>query len=276
MISRPGSQRSIWHYPTLTRSDRTPRPPARYHTTHWETGSLARQETARAASKRRRHLQEQLELSLRYEELLAAQLEAFRRTTALRRALREEENNGTIALSSDSPRRPSTADTKAINLDLKSNSPHPYPPQGRWIRPASTRTFVRTWTRRCSSTTSRPALCSPLSKLPKVCLAPTHTSYPLTGNYRQKITCSTRVHVLIPKLQTADTMRSTKLHRPRRLRPSSNTRGMPPPLQSLRLNFTLEASLLRTYRTMANKPHDRVALRARPTKLAVDKQLFGY
>ena len=42
-------------------------------------------------------------------------------------------------------------------------------------------------------------------------------------------------YVLIPKLQTADTTRSTKLHRPRRLRPSSNTQRMPPPLQSLRL-----------------------------------------
>ena len=106
--------------PNDHRSDRTPEPPARYDTTHWETGSIASQETARAASKRRRrHLQEQLELSLRYEELLAAQLEAFRRTTALRRALREEENNGTIALSSDSPRRPSTA--AATN----SNQPRP-------------------------------------------------------------------------------------------------------------------------------------------------------
>ena len=106
--------------PNDHRSDRTTQPPARYDTTHWETGSLARQETARAASKRRRrHLQEQLELSLRYEELLAAQLEAFRRTTALRRALQEEENNDTIALSSDSPRRPSTA--AATN----SNQPRP-------------------------------------------------------------------------------------------------------------------------------------------------------
>ena len=53
----------------------------------------------------------------------------------------------------------------------------------------------------------------------------------LSYTYRQKIRCSTRVHVLIPKLQTADTTRSTKLQRLRRLRPSSNARRMPPPLQ---------------------------------------------
>ena len=95
--------------PNVCRSDLAPQPSTRYDQTHWQTGLLASNfTTSSAASKRRRrHLQEQLERSLRHEELLAAQLEAHRRTTAIRRALREEENNGTIALSPGSPRRPS-------------------------------------------------------------------------------------------------------------------------------------------------------------------------
>ena len=107
--------------PNAHQSDRTPEPSARYDPTHWETCSLARQETTRSAAskRRRRHLQEQLEHAhaLRYEELLAAQLEALRRTTNIRRALREEENNA-IALCS--PRRPSST---------ASNSKQPQPQQ---------------------------------------------------------------------------------------------------------------------------------------------------
>ena len=105
--------------PDVRRSTRTPRPSTRYDPTNWETGSLASRTTTSSATskRRRRHLQEQLEHALRHEELLAAQLEAHRRTTAIRRALREEENNA-IALSSCSPRQPSST---------ASNSKQPQP-----------------------------------------------------------------------------------------------------------------------------------------------------
>ena len=235
MVPKPGNEPGTFRsaLPNDHRSDLAPQPSTGYDPTHWQTGLLARNFTTRSAAsiRRRRHLREELESSLREEQLIAdqkqlitAQLEAHRRSDAIRRALREEENNA-IALSSCSPRQPSSTASNSKQPSLDSSSPHQ--PQGRWIRPASTRTFFRTRTRRCSSTTSRLALSSPLSK-------GMFRPHPLS-TYRQKITCSTRVHVLIPKLQTAETTRSTKLHRPRRLRPSSYTRRMPPPLQSLRL-----------------------------------------
>ena len=102
--------------PNARRSDLAPQPSTGYDPTHWQTGLLASTFTTSSATskRRRRHLQEQLEHALRHEELLAAQLEAHRRTTAIRRALREEENNASC-----SPRRPSTA---ATNL---SHQPRP-------------------------------------------------------------------------------------------------------------------------------------------------------
>ena len=90
------------------------------------------------------------------------------------------------------PQLPATAS----NPGLDSSSPHP--PQGRWIRPASTRTFFRTRTRRCSSTTSRLALSSPLSK--GIFRPHPHK----LSTYRQKITCSTRVHVLVTDSETTN------------------------------------------------------------------------
>ena len=94
--------------PDVRRSTRAPRPSTRYDPTHWETGSLASQETTKSAAsiRRRRHLREELESSLRHEQLLAAQeqllaaqeqliatqLEAHRKSGAIRRALRHEEN----------------------------------------------------------------------------------------------------------------------------------------------------------------------------------------
>ena len=114
--------------PDVRRSTRTPRPSTRYDPTHWETGSLASQEMTKSAAsiRRRRHLREKLESSLReeqlianQEQLIAARLEAHRKSDAIRRALREEENNA-IALSSCSPRQPSST---------ASNSKQPQPRQ---------------------------------------------------------------------------------------------------------------------------------------------------
>ena len=220
--------------PNARRSDLAPQPSTDYDPTHWQTGLLASNFTIpdqprpsdddatfarnwnppseKNRSSRTNNSSSRPDLKRIGGRTPSAVRFGKRRTTPLL---------SPPAHLANLPQLPATAS----NPSLDSSSPHP--PQGRWTRPASTRTFFRTRTRRCSSTTSRLALSSPLSK-------GMFRPHPLS-TYRQKITCSTRVHVLIPKLQTAETTRSTQLHRPRRLRPSSYTRRMPPPLQSLRL-----------------------------------------
>ena len=92
----------------IRRNTRASRPSTRYDPIHWETGSLASQETTRSAAsiRRRRHLREELKSSLRHEQLIAAQeqlmaaqrqliaaqVEAHRKSEDIRRALRHEEN----------------------------------------------------------------------------------------------------------------------------------------------------------------------------------------
>ena len=91
--------------PNIRQSTRPPRRDrsTRYEFTPHETDSLANQdlETTRPAAsiRRRRHLREELESSLRHEQLIAAQeqlvtaqLEAHRKSDAIRRVLRHEEN----------------------------------------------------------------------------------------------------------------------------------------------------------------------------------------
>ena len=80
--------------PNVRRRTRAPRPSTRYDSTHWKTGSLASHETTGSAAsiRRRRQLREDLESSRRNEQLIAAQLEAHRKSDAIRRALRDEEN----------------------------------------------------------------------------------------------------------------------------------------------------------------------------------------
>ena len=94
--------------PNARRSDLAPQPSTGYDPTHWQTGLLASNFTTRSAAsiRRRRHLREELESSLREEQAIAAQgkliaaklqlittqLEAHRKSDAIRRALRHEEN----------------------------------------------------------------------------------------------------------------------------------------------------------------------------------------
>ena len=236
MISQPGSQRSIWHYPTLTGATELPN---RLLATTPPIGKLA----PSPVKKRQEPRSNDDDATFRSKWSFLCdtrnfsphmQLEAFRRTTALRRALREEENNGTIALSSDSPRRPSTAATNSNQPRPQKQQPAPLP-ASRTLDSASVHSNIRpdsdTQVLKHNESTSTKLV----SKLPNsaqryVSPPPTQVIHLPSENHVQH-----RVHVLIPKLQTADTTRSTKLHRPRRLRPSSNTRGMPPPLQSLRV-----------------------------------------
>ena len=120
-------------------NDRTPQPPARYDTTHWETGSLARQETARAASiRRRRQLREDLESSRRKQQLIAALLAAHRESDAIRRALREEENNASC-----SPRRPSKAATTNSNQPRPQQQQPAHLPASRTLDSASVHSNIR-------------------------------------------------------------------------------------------------------------------------------------
>ena len=125
--------------PNARRSDLAPQKSTGYDPTHWQTGLLASKFTTRSAAsiRRRRHLREELESSLREEQAIAAQgkliaakekliadqekliadqeqlvadqeqlittrLEAYRKSDAIRRALRHEENFADIddALSS--------------------------------------------------------------------------------------------------------------------------------------------------------------------------------
>ena len=124
--------------PNAHRSDRIPQPPARYDTTHWETGSLARQEMARAAAKRRRRqLREDLESSRRKEQLIAAQLAAHRESDAIRRALREEENNASC-----SPRRPSSTASNSKQPQPQRQQPAPLP-VSRTLDSASVHSNIR-------------------------------------------------------------------------------------------------------------------------------------
>ena len=88
-----------------------PRRSTRYEVTHLETGSLASRSSA-AFIRRRRHIQQEIQDTLQKLELHSKLME-------LRRALREEENNA-IALSSCSPRQPSST---------ASNSRQPQPRQ---------------------------------------------------------------------------------------------------------------------------------------------------
>ena len=94
------------------RSDLAPQPSTRYGPTHWQTGLLASNFTTRSAAsiRRRRHLREELESSLREEQAIAAQEKLIaaklqriaaqeqliaaqlRKLDAIRRALRHEEN----------------------------------------------------------------------------------------------------------------------------------------------------------------------------------------
>ena len=94
--------------PNASRSDLAPQPSTSYDPTHWQTGLLASNFTTRSAAsiRRRRHLREELESSLLQEkaiaaqgkliaaklQLITAQLEAHRKSDAIRRALRHEEN----------------------------------------------------------------------------------------------------------------------------------------------------------------------------------------
>ena len=94
--------------PNVRRSDLAPQPSTSYDPTHWQTGLLACNFTTRSAAsiRRRRHLREELESSLLQEQAIAAQgkliaaklqlitsqLEAHRKSDAIRRALRHEEN----------------------------------------------------------------------------------------------------------------------------------------------------------------------------------------
>ena len=94
--------------PNARRSDLAPKPSTSYDPTHWQTGLLASDFTTRSAAsiRRRRHLREELESSLLQEQaiaaqgkliaaklqLITAQLEAHRKSDAIRRALRHEEN----------------------------------------------------------------------------------------------------------------------------------------------------------------------------------------
>ena len=129
LISQIGIVKEMYSaLPNARRSDLAPQPSTGYDPTHWQTGLLARNFTTRSAAsiRRLRHLREELESSLREEQLIVdqkqlitAQLEAHRRSDAIRRALREEENNA-IALSSCSPRQPSST---------ASNSKQPQPRQ---------------------------------------------------------------------------------------------------------------------------------------------------
>ena len=122
----------------IWRSTRAPRPSTRYDPTHWETGSLASQETTRsvASIRRRHHLCEELETSLRREQLIATQLEAHRKLDTIRRALRNEENladNDDVLSSCSHPKnaipawieqQPQTTATH-VSADLLPHSPTP-------------------------------------------------------------------------------------------------------------------------------------------------------
>ena len=59
--------------PNARRSDLAPQPSTGYHPTHWQTGLLASNFTTRSAAsiRRRRHLREELESSLREDQLIA-------------------------------------------------------------------------------------------------------------------------------------------------------------------------------------------------------------
>ena len=116
--------------PNARRSDLAPQPSTGYDPTHWQTGLLASNFTTRSAAsiRWRRHLREELESSLREEQAIAAQekliaakvqlitarLEAHRKSDAIRRALRHEENF-------------------ADNDDALSSLPHPNKAIPAWI-----------------------------------------------------------------------------------------------------------------------------------------------
>ena len=134
--------------PNIRRSTRAPRPSTLYDPTHWEIGSLATQKTTRSAAsiRRRRHLCEELESSHRHEQLIAiaaqvqiitARLEVHRKSDAIRRALRHEQNLAdNDALSSRSRSHPNNAipawieqqpqpTTTHVSADLPPHSPTP-------------------------------------------------------------------------------------------------------------------------------------------------------
>ena len=120
------------------RTTRAPRPSTRYDPTHWETGTIASKETTRsvASVRRRHHLCEELETSLRHEQLIAAQPEALQKSDAIRRALRNEENladNDDVLSSRSHPnnaipvwieQQPQTTATH-VSADLPPHSPTP-------------------------------------------------------------------------------------------------------------------------------------------------------
>ena len=151
--------------PNIRRSTRAPRPSTRYDPTHWEIGSLASQETTRSAAsiRRRRHLREELESSLRHEQLIAAQvqlitarLEAHRKSDAIRRALRHEENfaDNNDVLSSRShpntaiPARPDRTTTAANNHPPRLGRPAAaFTDTGERTWPTRNRKWNRTWTK---------------------------------------------------------------------------------------------------------------------------------
>ena len=257
--------------PDVRRSTRAPRPSTRYDPTHWETGSLASQETTKSAAsiRRRRHLREELESSLReeqlianQEQLIAARLEAHRRTTAIRRALREEENNASC-----SPRRPSTAATN-LNHQPRPQQQQPAPlPASRTLDSASVHSNIRPDSdtpvlkhNESSKLTTQQRYVSP---------PPTQVIHLPSENHLQHPSTCTDSETTNRGYNAVDQAASAKK--------AATVKQHTTHATSYKVYvFALEASLLRTYRTMANKPHDRVALRTRPTKLAVDKQLFAY
>ena len=100
-----------------------PRRSTRYEVTRLETGSLASRSSA-AFIRRRRHIQQEIQDTLQKLELHSKVME-------LRRALREEENNA-IALSSCSPRQPSST---------ASNSKQPQPRQQQQQPASASRTL---------------------------------------------------------------------------------------------------------------------------------------
>ena len=195
-ISQIGSQRCILHYLKLAGTTELP---IRLLATTPPIGRLAHPPVTSLPTQQRpsddaanfvrtwnpplRHEQ----LIADQEQLITTQIEALRRTTAIRRELRKVENNGTIALSSGSPRRPSTV----------SNSKEPRPqlpqpaPASRALDSVSVHSNIRqTRTRQHSRTKSRLTLSSPLSK-------GMFRRHPhMLSTCRHKVTCSTRIHVL--------------------------------------------------------------------------------
>ena len=237
-----------------------PRRSTRYEVTHLETGSLASRSSA-AFIRRRRHIQQEIQDTLQKLELHSKLME-------LRRALREEENNA-IALSSCSPRQPSST---------ASNSKQPQP---RQQQPASA---SRTLDSASVHSNILPDSDTPVLKHNE------STSTELTTQQRyvsppptqvKLIHLSSENHVQHPSTCTDSEITNRGYHavdqaasytkaatvKQHTAHATSSTKSTSSPSKPLSCEHTEQ---------WPTNPMTVLPLRARPTKLAVDKQLFGF